>query len=820
MGRARAASAKKEVDPIAPFERMLAKLSARFVNLPPGDVDRAIDDALREIAALIGADRGQQIRFSATGEATVTHSGALADTPAVPSIAITEFYPWALRRLREGHPLVIPDVDALPAEAAVDRARFQRIGVKANLCVPLRVAGRVVGAIAFGCLAGKREWEPAIVERVALAADVFANALDHKRTQQGLDIAMRFEQLVSSILATLLTAPHGERDRAIEKGLRDVAQVFRAERATLWQREPDGDFFVQTHRWLAEGVPKPADLLRDDRLPWIHAQLINERVVRFASHADLSPAASGDTAALAQLSIRGAVIVPLKISGRVAGALSLASTSEELTWPDALIPRVTLLGEIFATVLARDAAERREQDARAQAAHAARVATTGMLAASLIHELTQPLAASLANAQTAADLLASPAPDIAELRSAVADIVADDRRVGELIQQLRRFLRRGEADRREIPVRHAIEDALRLVARDAAERGVAIAVDVDPSLPSVIADRVQIQQVLVNLLSNACDAVAAEAVRDPRVAVHARATRDGVAIEVEDKGPGIDEATLAHVFDPFFTTKPKGMGLGLSISRSIVAAHGGKLSVRSAVGRGTVFRVELPSRVRPVQAAPVRGAIAAEPSGTVFVVDDDPSMRRALERQLRTAGYGVESFATARAFLDHRRDNGAACVVSDVRMPGLSGLDLQASLVDAKCELPIVFVSGHGDVSMTAAALRAGAVNFLPKPFTKEALLAAVAEAMSRGRDAAAQRSRHGDVRRRHEALTAREREVFALVAAGLMNKVIADRLGAAEATIKIHRGRVMAKMKARSVADLVRMAETLGIAVSAPAVR
>jgi FixJ family two-component response regulator/signal transduction histidine kinase len=820
MGKARTAGAKTLNGSIAPFERMLAELSARFVNLPADQVDDAIDDALRRIAALIGADRGQQIRFSSSGEATITHSGALGDAPAVPSLVVTDFYPWGMRCLRDGHRIVIPDVDAMPAEAAVDRARFQRIGVKANLSVPLRVAGRVEGAIAFGCLAARREWPPEIVERVALAADVFANALDHKRTQQGLDLAMQFERLVSEILAALLTAAVGDRDRAIEKGLRDVAQALGAERATLWQHDPGGDFFIKTHRWLAEGVAKPADILRDDRLPWIHSRLVEGRVVRFASHADLPPEANGDTAALAQLSIRGAVIVPLAISGRVVGALSLASASAERAWPDALIPRVTLLGELFATVLARDAAERREQDAQTQAAHAARVGTMGMLAASLVHELTQPLAASLANAQTAADLLAAPAPDIAELRSAIADIVADDRRVGELIQQLRRFLRRGEAERKEIHVRHAIDDALHLVAHDAAERSVAIAVDVDPSLPPVVADRVQIQQVLVNLLSNACDAVAARPVPDPRVTVRACASGDGVAIEVGDNGPGIDDATLAHVFQPFFTTKQKGMGLGLSISRSIVAAHGGKLSVRSAVGRGSVFRLDVPSRVRPVPAAPSRAEIAARASGTVFVVDDDPSMRRALERQLRSAGYDVELFPTAHAFLDHRRGNGAACIVSDVRMPGLSGLDLQASLIDATCDLPIVFVSGHGDVSMTAAALRAGAVNFLSKPFTKEALLAAVAEAMARGRDAAAQRTRHDDVRRRHEALTAREREVFALVAAGLLNKVIADRLGAAEATIKIHRGRVMDKMNAGSVADLVRMAEALGIVVPLPAAR
>ena len=160
MRKAATAGARTLDGTIAPFERMLAALSARFVSLPAAGVDDAINNALREIAALIGADRGQQIRFSSTGEATITHSGALGAAPAVPSLTVTQFYPWVTRRLRDGHRVVIPDVDALPAEAAVDRARFRHIGVKANLCVPLRVAGRVEGAIAFGCLAGTHAWPP------------------------------------------------------------------------------------------------------------------------------------------------------------------------------------------------------------------------------------------------------------------------------------------------------------------------------------------------------------------------------------------------------------------------------------------------------------------------------------------------------------------------------------------------------------------------------------------------------------------------------------------------------------------------------------
>jgi FixJ family two-component response regulator len=200
----------------------------------------------------------------------------------------------------------------------------------------------------------------------------------------------------------------------------------------------------------------------------------------------------------------------------------------------------------------------------------------------------------------------------------------------------------------------------------------------------------------------------------------------------------------------------------------------------------------------------------------VFVIDDDPSMRRALERQVRTAGFQVETFASAGEYLERAPKAEIGCIVTDLRMPGLSGLDLQASLAQAQPALPMVFISAHGDVSTTARAMRAGAVHFLPKPFTDGEILAAVSEALARSAALASARRDSAELRARYQALTVREREVFALVAAGLLNKLVADRLGIAEKTVKIHRGRVMEKMGAASVADLVRMAERLA-PVSSP---
>ena len=513
---------------------------------------------------------------------------------------------------------------------------------------------------------------------------------------------------------------------------------------------------------------------------------------------------------LRALNIRAAVIVPLTASATVTGALSLATASEDRTWPDALISRTKLLGEVFASALAREASGRRAQDAQAQAAHAARVGTMGMFGASLIHELTQPLAAGLANAETAAELLAARSPDLDELRSTVADIVSDSRRVGDLIQQLRRFLRRGETERRELDVLSVIADVLRLVEKDAIDRAIDLTVDLPESLPMLVGDRVQLQQVLLNLVLNAFDAVAGCDPGARRVALVARPRDEGLRVEVSDAGHGMDDQTIARIFQPFFTTKPGGMGLGLSISRSIVAAHGGTLSVQSSPLRGTTFRMDLPSRTEDVLVHPSQAPSSTATNGTVFIIDDDPSMRRALERQLRSAGHRVEPFPSADAFLQCVPEAEIACIVSDVRMPGASGLDLQACLAEKGRELPMVFISGHGDVPTTAQALKAGAVNFLAKPFTKNDLLAAVAEAFTRSRSIADDRKARRDLDARYQSLTPREREVFALVATGLLNKVIADRLGAAEATIKIHRGRVMDKMGATSIAHLVRLAESL----------
>jgi FixJ family two-component response regulator len=199
---------------------------------------------------------------------------------------------------------------------------------------------------------------------------------------------------------------------------------------------------------------------------------------------------------------------------------------------------------------------------------------------------------------------------------------------------------------------------------------------------------------------------------------------------------------------------------------------------------------------------------------TVFVVDDDASVRKSLLRLLKSAGYRPESCASAEEFLARwERDPASGCVLLDIQMPGLDGLQLQRKLQTAAQGIPIVFITGHGDIPMSVKAMKAGAVDFLQKPINGEDLLEAVRAALQRDRLERAERDERRAVARRFETLTPREREVMALVVRGLLNKQIAAALGASEKTVKIHRGRVMEKMKVQSLADLVRAAEKAGLA-------
>jgi FixJ family two-component response regulator len=215
------------------------------------------------------------------------------------------------------------------------------------------------------------------------------------------------------------------------------------------------------------------------------------------------------------------------------------------------------------------------------------------------------------------------------------------------------------------------------------------------------------------------------------------------------------------------------------------------------------------------QTSPRNIASGEEP--IVYVVDDDASVREALRNLFRSVGLRVEVFGSAPEFLQSKLPDVASCLILDIRLPRLSGLDFQLDLAKAGIHIPIIFMTGHGDIPMTVRAMKAGAVDFLTKPFRDHDMLDAVTTAIARDRNSRNEARALSDLHARLMTLTAREQEVLALVTTGLMNKQVAAEIGIAEITVKIHRGHIMKKMGAKSLADLVKMAQTLGIQRAAP---
>ncbi len=411
--------------------------------------------------------------------------------------------------------------------------------------------------------------------------------------------ALAFEALVSELSGSFAGAQAEHIDAEIRRWLGKLGDALGVDRVTLFQ--PSGDTLLPTHRWTRAGRTPPPRIHLPE-FPWSRRALEQRKVISFSALRDLPPEASSERRHFERAGVGAAIVVPLRIDDSRMGSLALSSMRPGRIWAPRLLRRLETVAGILASALdrksLRDEGHRYAAQSlklRDQLAHMARVASLGELAASLAHELSQPLMAVLNNAQAAQRILSRERPDLGEVRAALADIVASDKRAGEVLRRMRAMFRQEPVERGPIDVAATLAEILRLLSPDALAHGVTLTVDVGPGLPRVAGDAVQIQQVVMNLVLNAIDAMAAaSSARRDVVLGAALRSPDQVAVVVRDTGPGFPEELRARLFEPFFTTKPRGMGMGLAIARSIVEAHGGRLDAASVPGGGAAFEVTLP----------------------------------------------------------------------------------------------------------------------------------------------------------------------------------------------------------------------------------
>ncbi len=590
-------------DPVR-FERLMSELSSNFIALPAQDIDGAIDDSLARIVRTLNIDRSTLSRvFPLTGITEVTHSFALDSFDPVPNqLPARLVAPWTLARALSNQAVVFERLDDLPPEAEIDKQTFRSIGLKSHVTMPIVVAGQLHGGLSFGCIREERAWPNDLLGRMRLLADVFGAALARKRAQEELDNAIGFERLASAILASLVLALPGQEDRAIALGLRDIGCFMAADQVTLWRGAGEGRFGWAQH-WMADDLPGPAASTRSSsELPWISARIAAGVVVRLARLAELPAQAALDLAALRAIGVRSLLVVPISVSGSISGALSIASLRQENEWPDALTPGVSLLAEVFGSVHAREAAERRKQAAEVEAAHwrerlahLVRVHTAGEMSVALAHEITQPLGAIENYAIAARRRASEPVPDMAHVIDLLDKVIGQATRAGDVVQRMRSMTQRHTLEPKAIDIRRAVEECVGMVSMDCDLRGIRIVLAPTGRLPVVMVDDIYLQQVLLNLLRNAMEAIELLGADDRRqIAITIGYEADELEVQVADSGAGIADGDLERVFESFYSTKSSGLGVGLAICRKLIEAHGGLLWASHRPGGGALFRFTLP----------------------------------------------------------------------------------------------------------------------------------------------------------------------------------------------------------------------------------
>jgi C4-dicarboxylate-specific signal transduction histidine kinase len=532
------------------LQSMILELSSSSYRLPAAGVDRWLEEWLRRLGTCVGVDRASLIE-EAQGMLRVTHSWS-ADSLGPPPAAQVHEFPWSTSALRRGEILRVNRLAELPPSAAIDRRTWERYNVKSFLAIPLVERDWTIGALSLSMLHTERTWPEEVVTHVRLIGSIFASAFVIRQADQ----ARAASEELSQTLLGVLSSPTAVLDRESK-----VLQVNGA--------------------WVRLG--------RDpgrNGLPW---------VPEGGNYLEVCTAAAAESSESAE-ALRGIEAVLAGDTGEFRSTFTSSTGEQRLEMIVAPLGRPEggkVISFIDSTDLKR--AEREATELRQAINHLGRVVALGELSASLTHELSQPLAAILSNVQAARRLLASGPQGTADVEEILTDIELDNRRAVEVIRRLRALMRKEPNEWRLILLHDTIREVAELLSADVRIRQVAIRLELDPTLPPVRGDHVQLAQVILNLMMNGADAMqqSEPATRELLVRT-ARHDQGSVMVSVQDRGTGVAARPIERVFEPFYTSKTDGLGMGLCISQTIIQAHGGRIWASNNSDRGATFAFVLP----------------------------------------------------------------------------------------------------------------------------------------------------------------------------------------------------------------------------------
>jgi signal transduction histidine kinase len=409
------------------------------------------------------------------------------------------------------------------------------------------------------------------------------------------DEFLTFERLLVDLSARFANVSGDQVETEIESTLRQLIEFLDFDRGGFGEFTADGWYTIlcSAGRERVEGFPLgPAPAF----LSWYLGQIRAGKIVRVRSINDLPPEATGEIDYFRRSGMRSNLSIPLRISGRIVGALAFSAFRSTREWPDELIARLKIIGEVLAQAVVRKRSEAELRKTQTKLADITRLTTMHALTASIAHEVKQPLAAVVTNANAGLRWLTKKTPDLDEARAALQGVIDAGHLAVEVIESIRAMFKKIDQELAPLDINKLIRDVLVLMETRAHE--VSIQTDLKEDLPNIMGNRVQLQQVILNLITNALDAMHAVTNR-PRV-LRLRSENhqpDGVLVSVEDSGTGIDPKDVERIFNSFYTTKSQGMGIGLSLCQSVIEAHNGRLWVSSSGDQGSVFNILLPAAV-------------------------------------------------------------------------------------------------------------------------------------------------------------------------------------------------------------------------------